>query len=90
MYFAADLAQVGRKDEAKLEAEKALELSPGDPLMLYNATSFYSQMGETSLALATLKDAIDVGYVNFEWIKRDTDLDCIRSEPEYIELMRGK
>ncbi|MDO8550190.1 MAG: protein kinase, partial [Ignavibacteria bacterium] len=44
MYFAVDLAQVGRKDEAKIQAVKALKLSPDDPLMLYNATCFYSQM----------------------------------------------
>ena len=34
MYFATDLAQIGRKDEAKIQAAKALELSPDDPLML--------------------------------------------------------
>jgi serine/threonine protein kinase/Flp pilus assembly protein TadD len=90
MYFATDLAQVGRKEEAKLEATRALELSPDDPLMLYNATCFYAQMGEKQLAIETLKSAFAAGYENLEWLKRDTDLDSIRDEPGYIELMKGK
>ncbi|HSR19132.1 MAG TPA: tetratricopeptide repeat protein, partial [Ignavibacteriaceae bacterium] len=90
MYFAVDLAQVGRKDEAKLQAAKALELSPDDPLMLYNATCFYSQMGEKKLAVESLKNAFTVGYANYEWLKRDTDIDPIRNEPEFLELMKGK
>ncbi len=90
MYFATDLAQVGRKDEAKVEAAKALELSPDDPLMLYNATCFYSQMSEKKLALESLKNAFSAGYANYDWLKRDTDLDAIRNEPEFIELMKGK
>jgi len=90
MYFAVDLAQVGRKDEAKKEAAKALELSPDDPLMLYNATCFYSQMGEKKLAIDSLKSAFTVGYANYDWLKRDTDLEPIRNEPEFIEMLKGK
>jgi TolB-like protein/Flp pilus assembly protein TadD len=90
MYFAVDLAQVGRKEEAKSKAAKALELSPEDPLMLYNATCFYSQMNEKKLAIESLRSAFAVGYANYEWLKRDTDIDPIRNEPEFIEMMRGK
>ena len=90
MYFATDLAQVGRFEEAKVQAAKALELSPDDPLMLYNATCFYSQMGEKKLAIESLKNAFAVGYANYDWLKRDTDLDTLRNEPEFIEIMKGK
>ena len=90
MFYATDLAQVGRKEEAKVQATKALELSPDDPLMLYNACCFYSQMGEKKLAIEYLKNAFTVGYANYDWLKRDTDIDLIRNEPEYIELMKGK
>jgi TolB-like protein/Flp pilus assembly protein TadD len=90
MFYATDLVQAGRIEEAKIKALKALELSPDDPLMLYNATCFYSQLGEIKLALESLRNAFAVGYANYEWLKRDSDLDPIRNEPEYIELMRGK
>src|ERR1051325_4121589 len=90
MFFATDLAQVQRRDEAKVEAAKALELNPSDPLMLYNAACFYAQMDEKRLAIESFRNAIAAGYANFEWAKRDTDLDSIRTEPGFVELMKGK
>jgi serine/threonine protein kinase/Tfp pilus assembly protein PilF len=90
MYYATDLAQIGEREEAKLQAAKAIELSPDDPLMLYNAACFYAQMGEKAAAIQSIKDAIAVGYGNYEWLKRDTDLDSLREEPEFKELTKGK
>jgi len=90
MFFAVDLVQVGRKDEAKLEAARALELNPNDPLMLYNAACFYAQMGESAKAVEMLRNAIAAGYPDYEWFKRDPDLDSIRNDPGYIALMKGK
>lgn len=90
MYYATDLAQVGQREEAKSEAAKAIELSPDDPLMHYNAACFYAQMGEKQSAIQSLKDAFKAGYGNYEWLKRDTDLDTIREEPEYKEMVKGK
>ena len=90
MYFAVDLAQAGEEEKAKAEAAKALELSPGDPLMLYNAACFYSQMNEKKLGLDSLRKAIDLGFGEFEWLKRDSDLDNLRNEPEFEELLKEK
>ncbi|MGA8264845.1 MAG: protein kinase [Ignavibacteriaceae bacterium] len=90
MYYAVDLVQVGEKEKAKSEAAKALELSPGDPLMFYNAACFYSQMNEKKLGLESLKKAIDSGFGEFEWLRRDSDLDNLRSEPEFAELIKEK
>ncbi|MBI2428500.1 MAG: protein kinase [Ignavibacteriales bacterium] len=90
MYYATDLAQVGQTDEAKIQAAKAIELSPDDPLMHYNAACFYAQMHEKAHAIQSLKDAIAAGYGNYEWLKRDTDLDSLRDDPEFKELVKGK
>jgi len=90
IYFAIDLAQVGKTEQASAEAAKALELSPGDSLMMYNIACFYSRMGEKRLAIDLLKNSIAAGLEDYEWIKRDADFDNIRDEPEYVELMKGK
>jgi len=87
MYFAVDLVQAGRTEEAKTEANKALELSPGDPLMYYNAGCFYSQLGEKNLAVESIRNAINSGFAEYEWLRRDTDLENIRNEPEFRELV---
>ena len=90
MFFAIDLALLEKKDDAKKEAAMAIELNPTDPLMQYNAACFYSNIGEKNLAIETLKNAMAAGYQDYEWIKRDSDLDNIRNEPRFIELMKGK
>ncbi len=90
IFYAVALARARRNDEAKTEAAKAIELNPYDPLMLYNSACFYAQIGENDLALTTLKNSIEAGLGNFDWIRRDPDLESIRQDPRYIELMRDK
>jgi adenylate cyclase len=90
IFFAISLVRDGQIDDAKLKAARAIELSPNDPLMFYNAACFYSSVGDKPLALESLKNAISAGYGFYEWIKRDPDLDNIHNEPEYIEMMKGK
>lgn len=90
MFFAVGLVRASQIEQAKIKASRAIELSPNDPLMFYNAACFYSNVGDKTHALQSLKNAISTGYGFYEWIKRDPDLDSIRNEPEYIELMKGK
>jgi len=90
MFYGIHLARADKNEEAKREAGKALELNPGDPLMLYNAACFYSRLGESALAVSALKDAVRAGFEYYDWIKRDPDLDGIRDDPGYGELMEGK
>jgi TolB-like protein len=90
MIYAINLARVERLEEAKQEGQKATELSPNDPLMMYNAACLYAQLGEVRLSITALTDAIESGNHNYEWMKRDSDLDPIRNDPEYIELMKDK
>lgn len=86
MYLATDLAQIDENDEAMKEAKIALELSPDDPLMLYNACCFYAQLKEIKLALDKLEESIAVGYANVEWLERDSDLENIRNEDRFIKI----
>ncbi len=89
IFFAATLAKLDRKDEAIREGAAALELSPGDPMMLYNCACLYSRLGETDRAIATLERAIAGGYENFRWMQHDPDLDPLRSDPRFHALIQG-
>lgn len=90
MVYAISLAGSGHRDEAVAEGAKALELSPGDPVMLYNGACLYSQLGEKARAIAALQEAVEAGYWNFGWMQHDPDLDPLRGEPEFVELIKGR
>jgi len=83
------LAALGRRDEALRECSTALELSPGDCLMLYNCTCLYARLGEPQQAIDSLRKAIAAGDVNFAWLKQDPDLNSLRDNPEFIALTSG-
>jgi serine/threonine protein kinase/Tfp pilus assembly protein PilF len=89
-YYAIELVNVGRIEEGKAESAKAIELSPEDPLMMYNSACFFSRLGEKIIAVDMLKKSIAAGLEDYDWIKTDPDFDGIRNEPGYIELMKGK
>jgi adenylate cyclase len=90
MFYAITLSEVGRRDDAIREGAAALEMSPGDSVMLYNGACLYAQLGETRRAVDTLRQAIAGGTENFGWMKNDPDLDPLRDDPEFKELMEGK
>jgi TolB-like protein/Flp pilus assembly protein TadD len=89
LIFASQLGRVGRRDEAIREGTKALVLSPGDPVMLYNAGCMYVRIGETRRALEALRQAIDAGYSNFGWMENDPTLTPLRGEPEFVAMLQG-
>ena len=90
MLYATALAEVGRNDEALREAAQAQELSPNDPLMLYNVACVYSRLGEPRRAVEALGQAISAGYENFSWLRNDPDLDALREDAGFKELMTGR
>ncbi len=90
MSYAVSLAYAHRNDEAKTEGNKSLKVNPKDPIMMYYGACLYSRLNENKHAVELLKNAIENGYENFEWIKRDPDFENIRKEPVYIELMKDK
>jgi len=90
MVHAIALATSGRKEDAVREGQQALELSPGDPVMLYNGACLYSQLGEFDLAFPALEEAIAAGYWNVGWMKHDPDLDPLRQDPRFQKLIAGR
>ena len=88
--FASTLVQLGKIEEAKLKGAEALKLSPDDALMQYNGACFYARLNEKKLAIDLLKKSISTGWENYEWMKRDPDLDSLRNEPDYLDLIKDK
>jgi len=90
MSYAVALAISGNKEKSISEGEKAMELSPNDPVMMYYGACLYSRLMEKDRAVELITAAVKNGYENFEWIKRDPDFENIRKEPGFLKLIQGK
>ena len=54
----------------------------------YNLCCFYSLTGDKTKALDFLEQAFIKKFDNYEHIQKDTDLDPIRKEPHFEELLK--
>jgi TolB-like protein/Flp pilus assembly protein TadD len=89
-FYALTLKRLGRLEEAKEEMHKGIIQNPNDPIIIYNAACFYAMIGDKKASIENLKKAIDNGFGNYEYIKLDPDLNCLRKEPEFVLLTEGK
>ena len=76
---------LGNKDKAIETLNKVLKKD--DKGNCYDAACLYSIMGDKEESISYLRRALEKGYRNFNHIKRDHDLNNIRSTAEYKALM---
>ena len=82
------LLRLGEKDEAEEWMKRSMEGAPRDSIVHYNATCFYALAGEKDKALDCLERClVKVGNISREWLEHDSDLDRIRSEPRFREIV---
>lgn len=60
-----------------------------DASCYYNIACIYSLTGKKEPALNALKNSIEAGYSGYSWAMKDPDLDNIRKESYFKEMMRG-
>jgi Flp pilus assembly protein TadD len=72
---------------AGLKADEQLsQISPNDSLVHYNLACSYSLTGNFNQAVAALEKAFDLGYRDFKWLEKDTDLNALREHPLYKKI----
>jgi predicted esterase len=64
-----------------------LSCRPKDGRAAYNMACVYSRMGFKKEAVASLKRAAQNGFKDLALIEKDPDLDYIRSEPGYLQVV---
>jgi adenylate cyclase len=89
-FYAFTLERLGRRKEAKEEMRKGIEINPNDLIIVYNAACFYALIGDKRASIENLKNAIDNGFENFEYIKHDPDLFSLNEDPDFKALLQGK
>ncbi len=81
LYEAGDHAAVVERGRDLLEA------NPGSGLLFYNVACCESLTGQTTEALEHLRTAIELSERFRDFAKSDSDLDAIRGEPGFQELV---
>jgi serine/threonine protein kinase/tetratricopeptide (TPR) repeat protein len=84
---ASELYQLGDTTRAEEWARRAIQLEPKNPLMAYNMACMYSIMGQRETAIEHLTRAVELGMSSRTWLSTDPDLDPIRDDPRFIELL---
>ena len=81
----------GRYTEGLEVDERLARLEPRNPLVLYNLACSYSLTDQFERGIETLKQAIEYGYRDFTWLRRDPDLRKLRKHALFrriAEIMR--
>jgi non-specific serine/threonine protein kinase len=85
--LAGDYADLGRVAEAEREVQLALNLRPGDGVLLYNAGCVFCRLGKRAEALGALTDSVNAGfYPHTAWARTDPDLAVLHGDPQFEAL----
>ncbi len=79
--------RLGLYNRALRSYEDGLRLNPGAKEIHYGLACTYSLMNEPGRALPHLEQAARQGYVDRAYIEKDGDLDNIRNEPKFRDLV---
>ena len=83
-----NLTLKGRYAEGLQIDKRLIHLRPNDPLAHYNLACSYALLKKPDQAIKILRRAIELGYRDFGYMSEDTDLDSIRHDPRFRQLLR--
>ena len=83
-----NLTLKGRYAEGLQIDKRLVQLRPTDPLAHYNLACSYALLKRTEQAIKTLRRAVELGYRDFRYMREDRDLDAIRHDPRFRQLLR--
>lgn len=81
------LHRAERYDELAARLDELFEQDQPYSLVQFNAACIYSLTGQKEKALRHLRRAVELSENVLEYAKSDTDLDAIRGEPEFAEIV---
>jgi tetratricopeptide (TPR) repeat protein len=83
-----NLTLKGRYAQGLQIDKRLVQLRPGDSLAHYNLACSYALLKRPDQALKTLRLAVELGYRDFRYMREDRDLDSIRHDPRFRQLLR--
>jgi tetratricopeptide (TPR) repeat protein len=81
----------GEFEKAIADFDEAIRLEPNFAAVYYNRACCYSLQGKPDQAIESLEQAFRLGYANFELLRKDPELNSIRDDPRFKNLVnKGK
>ena len=78
----------GRFAEGLQIDKRLVQLRPNDPLAHYNLACSYALLKRPEQSIKTLRRAVELGYRDFRYMREDHDLDSIKHDPRFRQLLR--
>lgn len=75
-------------DKAVKDCDEAIRLEPKNADAYYDKACCLALQGRTEPAIESLGQALELGFHDFDHMARDSDLDSIRGDPRYKELLK--
>lgn len=82
-----NLTLKGRYAQGLQIDKRLIQLRPADPLAHYNLACSYALLKRADLAIKALRRAVELGYRDFRYMREDRDLDAIRHDPRFRQLL---
>ena len=86
--MANNLTLKGRTQDGLEIDRRLVRLRPRDALAHYNLACSYALIRRTDAALQALRRAVELGYRDFRYMRQDRDLDSIRNDPRYRQILQ--
>jgi len=81
--------KLARFERAEKEFRAVVELEPENEVAWYNLACTYSRWGKLDLAFEHLRRAVAAGFDDVSHMEKDSDLDALRADPRYKEIIGG-
>jgi hypothetical protein len=79
--------QAGRYREGLAVDRRLVAIRPRDPIAYYNLACSHALLKQSVRAFAALRRSIELGYRDIEHMQVDPDLDALRKDPRWNELL---
>jgi len=79
--------KIGRIDEGLKIDRKLVRLTPEDPTAHYNLACSLALKLRKADAVLALREAIALGYDDFNWMQHDPDLQILQDYSGFLQLM---
>jgi serine/threonine protein kinase/Flp pilus assembly protein TadD len=81
------LILLGESEKGEEWFARALKIEPDNVGTYYNIGCLYAQVGKKEKSIEFLQKSVDLGFAHRAWMEHDADLDPVRDDPRFKELL---